>query len=514
MDTQLQPSTNGTPQASQGIADKLVEVLTEGYKPALPSWAYALDSWSYMLPIYLYAEIEVMRIHPVIRNALRYFKSGLAGAAFEGPKGLDGNPKPISQNPAVAEFVMSMCRRFWDRGVPKLQNGYEYGWIAVENIYGERQGGVQDGLLEWEGCKDFHPRDCFLLTQDSRPVGARITNIRSQKASSKPCDLWFSEGAIPAKALWYPHMPRYNPYYGESQLLGAWRPYRRMAAKDAAETVLDGGFYRGSWSGPLVRFPQEDLQAGPGVPNTTQSPEGTPYKYARDYAKFMADQAKSGASIGLPSDKYPPEMGGDYKWTYEWPENHFNGEPLIVYVEHLIKQCREGVGVPNELIEAAETGSGYSGRAIPLEGFMQQQQEIGGAMLHLFVSQVVKPLVLWNRDYFEQFGSIDFEVVLANLLETKLKMAMNKGGAAPGMQAGQQAGQEGGGQPQQPGMEGVTWQPHQEEGTGKQGWKSSNGLVRYTQTPPGALTGQMSLSSQDVAARLQTIASAILGVAA
>lgn len=511
------PSRNGH---AASIDQSLVSVLTEGYRPSLPLWAYGLLDTQLMLPIYLFREIEIMVIHPVVRNALRYFKGAIAGATFEGPKDLQGNPKPISDNPEVADFVMTMCRRFWDRGVPKLQNGYEYGWIGVENIYGIHEGGQRDGLLEWEGCMDFHPRDCFLLTQNSRPIGLRVQNIvRAYTTTSNPSsrtDLWFSEGSVPAKGLWYPHQPRYNRFYGQSQLLGAWRPYRRLAGKDAAETVIDGGFYRVGYSGPIIRFPEEDMLAQTGTPSTTAGADGRPWKYARDYAKFMADQMKSGASLGLPSTKYPPEFGGDFKWDASWPQNHFNGEPLIAYIEYLIKQVREGVGVPNELIEAAETGSGYSGRAIPLEGFLQQQQEIANAMLHLFVIEVIKPLVLWNRDYFQQFGTLDFEVCVANLLETKLKAAMNPGGAAPGMQAG--AGQEDasqlGAETAQPGAEGVTWSPHQEEGSGKQGWKSSNGLIRYTQTPPGQTSGALSHEDDgQLAARVQDIARAILEAA-
>ena len=125
--------------------------------------------------------------------------------------------------------------------------------------------------------------------------------------------------------------------------------------------------------------------------------------------------------------------------------------------------------------------------------------------------------MLYNRDYFQQYGPIDFEVVVANLLETKLKMAMNQGGAPPAQQAGQpgkEPGQEGAAQPQQPGQEGVQWKPHQDEQTGKQGWISSKGLVRYTQTPPGSTGGQMSLNDNAVAARIQRIAKAILGIAA
>ncbi len=331
-----------------------------------------------------------------------------------------------------------------------------------------------------------------MLTQDRKPVGVRIKHIQTtQTHQGGQRDLWFAEGAVPAKGMWYAHRPRYNRHYGQSQLIGCWKPWRRLAWKDGAEQVLDGGFYRAAYSGPEVRYPEEDMQGQQGNPATAQSPAGQFFRYARDVARQIAEWMKTGASIGLPSTCYPPDMGGKPKWEVKWPENQFDGGPLLNYVEYLIKQVREGVGVPSELIEAAETGSGYSGRAIPLEGFLQKQQGIANAILSMFVGQVVRPLVLWNRAYFEQYGPLHFNVCVKNLLETKLQAAMNKGGAEPGMMGGGQGEEEAGGQ-QGAGDEGVTWSPMQTE-EGGQAWKSSGGLVR--QTPPGKVAGAFSLDS-------------------
>lgn len=484
---------NGT-ALPPGLPEKLVHLLTEGYVPSIPQWAIWLMDGQTMPQLYLFREVEIMLIHPVVRNALNCFKGAIAGAEFEGPKGMDGVAKPISENQALADFVYSMCRRWWNRGMPKAQNGYEYGWIGLENLYSEVKGGDQDGLLQWDGVVDFQPRDCFLLTQNSVPVGVRIKNVKLPDGpASTDRDLWFAEGHIPAKGLWYCHKPRYNRFYGQSQLLGAWKPWRRLAWKDAAETVVDGGFYRQGYGGPIIRYPEEDYGAQIGSIATTPDSSGLPRRYARDEARQISQWAKAGAGIGLPSSCYPSDMGGKPKWDFEWADTHFNGEPLLAYINYLIKMVREGVGVPNELVEASETGSGYSGRAIPLEGFLQQQQEIANALLDLFVSQVLRPLVLWNRAYFEQFGTLEFEVCVANLLETKLKAAMNPGGAAAQNRADgtATAGADEGGGDQGAAGDGTQWSPHQDE-KGKQGWKSTGGLVRYTQTPPG---GGMSLSA-------------------
>ena len=91
----------------------------------------------------------------------------------------------------MSEFVLAHVERFWQRGVPLLQEGYAYGWMPGEHIYKE-----VNGMLVWSHLKDFHPNDAFILTLKYQPIGVRIKNIREKQ----PVDLWFASGSIPAKA--------------------------------------------------------------------------------------------------------------------------------------------------------------------------------------------------------------------------------------------------------------------------------------------------------------------------
>jgi hypothetical protein len=136
--------------------------------------------------------------------------------------------------------------------MPLLQEGgYPYGWAAGEHIYKE-----VNGLMVWSHLKDFHPNDAFILTLDYHPVGVRIKNIREKQ----PVDLWFASGAVPAKAAWYPHRPRFNQFYGRSQLIGAWLPWRMLGWRDGIDQVVNAAtppstapVTRGRWSTTLWR---------------------------------------------------------------------------------------------------------------------------------------------------------------------------------------------------------------------------------------------------------------------
>ncbi len=418
------PQANG--QVDMGaVADALQEEATVGYRPVMPLEAMWL-SGSDMPQITLRRDLEFMQMHPVVGTALSYYKSGIAGAEFWG--GPDHqNPdnekgKPISPDKRVAEFVLAHVERFWQRGVPLLQEGYAYGWMPGEHIYKE-----VNRMLVWSHLKDFHPNDSFILTVKYQPVGVRIKNIREKP----PVDLWFACGQIPAKACWYAHNPRFNQFYGRSQLIGAWRPWRRLGWKDCVEQVIDAAIYRAGYRGPIVRHPPEDMQTAlSGIPATQKDSQGNPRRAARDVARQLGEWAKAGAMVTMSSAQYPPAQGGGLKWDMEWPDHVMDVRPLIDAAKYLEDQIMLGVGVPPELIKAGGTGSGFSGRSIPRDAFLDGQQRVADAMLQVFVEQVVHPLVLWN------FGDVPFEVSCKSLLESQ----------ADAKQGGEQQGQQ-----QQPG---------------------------------------------------------------
>lgn len=432
----------GTTGAVEGnVADILQEEVSYGYRPVLPLEQMWMSGD--MPQITLRRDLEFMQIHPIVLSGLEYYRSGISGAEFwGGPDQLNtanDKGKPISPDKRVAQFVLAHVERFWQRGVPLLQEAYVYGWAPGEHIYKE-----SGGMMVWSHLKGFHPHDGFVLTLNHQPVGIRVKNIRDNllaEDSSKyrpnkgTIDLWFSSGNIPAKAAWYSHRPRFTQFYGRSQLIGAWRPWRRLGWRDAVEQVIDAAIYRAGYKGPVVRHPPEDMQtARTGIPATTADSSGGMRRSAQDVARQLVEWAKAGAGFTLSSAQYPPAMGGGDKWSIEWPEHVMDVGPLIKAAQYLEDQIMLGIGVPPELVKAGGTGSGYSGRSIPREAFLDQQQRIADAMLQMFVEQVVKPLVLWN------FGDIPFEVSCKPLLQTQT--ANKQGEPKPPLPQDNQNGQQ------------------------------------------------------------------------
>lgn len=442
--------TNGV--IEEKVADVLKDEISFGYRPVMPLEALWGAGAGDMPQVTLRRDLEFMQMHPIVSSGIEYYKSGIAGAEFwGGPDQLDTSNdkgKPISPDQKVSQFVLAHVERFWQRGVPVQQEAYIYGWAPGEHIYKDNS-----GMLVWSHLKGFHPNDGFVLTLNHQPIGLRIKSIRddlikqvnNERPNKGTIDLWFACNNIPAKAAWYPHRPRFNQFYGRSQLLGAWRPWRRLGWRDAVEQVIDAAIYRAGYKGPVVRHPPEDMQtARTGIPATVADSSGGMRRSAQDVARQLVEWAKAGAGFTLSSAQYPQAQGGGPKWDIEWPDHVMDVKPLIEAAKYLEDQIMLGIGVPPELVKAGGTGSGYSGRSIPREAFLDQQQRIADAMLQGFVEQVVKPLVLMN------FGDIPFSVQCKPLLKSQVE---NKQGqpvpplpqAAPG-QNGQPGGQPPNGQ--------------------------------------------------------------------
>lgn len=431
-------STNGVVRESK-VADILEDEVTVGYRPTIPLEALWMSGTD--LPqITFRRDLEFMQIHPIVQDGLEYYKSGIMNAEFWG--GADySNPqnemgRPISADERVAKFVLAHADRFWQRGLPIVQEGgYPYGWAPGEHIYRE-----VGGMMVWNHMKGFHPNDGYILSYNNRPVGLRIIRMRDpvrdpstgepldpNQASMGKADLWFASQAIPAKAMYYAHRQRFSAFYGRSQLVGAWRPWRRLGWRDAVEQVIDAAVYRAGYKGPVVKHPNEDMQtAQTGIPATRLDGRGQPRRSAQDVARQMIEWAKAGAGFTMSSAQYPVAMGGGAKWSIDWPDHVMDVRPLIEVARYMEDQIMLGIGVPPELVRAGGTGSGYAGRSVPREAFLCGQQRVADLILQMFVEQVVRPLVLWN------FGDVPFEISCKSLLKTHTDDSQQQGGAPGG----------------------------------------------------------------------------------
>jgi hypothetical protein len=392
-------------EAQRVLTDRVVE----GYRPTLPGADFWGESGTPALSRMM-QDVEAMVAHPRVSHALEYFKAGIANATIE---------VEDASSPEVGEFAAAEAMRFWSKCRRPAQRSYEYGRGGGELIYQE-----EGGLLRLVALEAFSGLDCVPLVRGSRYVGMRVNGSEGRN------DLWGPTAGLPAKGWWHAHDRRYSRWYGVPRLYASWRPWRRLAGKDGAEDIVDGGVYRFAFQPPIGRYPPDD--------NTPTEPGGVFFSN-RDKMREMLENLKAGGVVAMSS----LQQDGVYRWDVKWPEGSLDVGGLMAYTDSLEKAISLGCGVPPELIEASEVGSGYSGRAIPLEAFYVVQQGHAEDLLDSLYRQVILPLLRWN------FGPGAWaRLKVADLLKSRMKAmkdaaapAQGPGGGQPGEQPGGQGDQ-------------------------------------------------------------------------
>lgn len=433
-------------EAEQALTDELAV----GYRPNMPAAGFWEGSSNLPNLQQMLVDVEAMLAHPRVSICLDYYKGGLADLQL-------GEEDVEASGAEEKAFILAEWQRFWARCRVKVLRSYDYGRLGCEAVYDH-----EDGLLRLHDLRDFFPLDATVLSRHKEFAGVRVRSL-----DKGTIDLW-GAGWLPAKGFWFGHNLRYSRWYGLPQLYPAWRPWRRLAGRDGAEEIVDGGVYRFAFRGPVGRYPMEDAPGKatgyPGYDQAGKAPNN------RDKMREFCENAKAGVSVAMSSRR---DDKGNYVWDLEWPEHTLDVSGLLAYTGNLEDAISLGIGVPPELLEASDTGSGYSGRAIPLIAFAARQQANAEAVVWAWLWQIGLPLLRWN------FGPQAWaRVTVPNLLKAKMQLLQGNG------QGAQQQPPEQGQSGRQQRFATDPWVAYQGP-HGGQGWKNtSTGQVVYQKEKP------------------------------
>jgi hypothetical protein len=139
----------------------------------------------------------------------------------------------------------------------------------------------------------------------------------------------------------------------------------------------------------VARYPASETKVSAGSKNT----DGSGLMSGRDAMRQVAANLKYGGGVHLPSIR---DAHGNYLYTLDVETPQLNIEAIDNKCIRLEKKISKAIGVPPELFEAAETGSGWSGRAVPWFGFLVARQPDADRMTRAWANQIGTPLVRWN----------------------------------------------------------------------------------------------------------------------
>lgn len=180
--------------------------LSEGYRPSTLIWP--LWYWAGQQAFTL-QDVEAMKRDYQIALCLKFLKSPLYTLEWT----------VNSKNIQVAKFVDETLKKFWKPNIAKVLRSMEYGYTAGEIIYK-----LDDGKIHFHTYKEFHPRDCRVLTQNHEYVGFRLRGIQGAN----------SVDLIPPKGFWFAVNREFGGWYGRSYLINIWDSWYEKRSKDGA----------------------------------------------------------------------------------------------------------------------------------------------------------------------------------------------------------------------------------------------------------------------------------------
>lgn len=360
------------------------------YEPSSPA-LYAYGGKSFHRPFFNPADhVPQMLTDSRVEMALWYIKGTLLANSRFWVR--DGYSKSEESPSEVKQFIVDQINCWWAKSVIKQLTAMEWGYSVHESFYAFR-----NGMWHFSHLRKFNPIDCHPLIKDGELVGAYIAPSRNSYRESFNKNTAIYIG-IP-KLLWHVQGRQWDEYFGRSRLASAYRPWLEKEGEGGATEIRELYFYKHSFQGEIMYYP-----AGSSIDSNGKETSN------RDLAREFVEKKKAGGSITLPGDR---DEHGQRRWELESMEGGKNAADVLAYPEQLKDDIAEGVGVPKELIEAAETGSGYSGRRIPKDAFCGMLSDPLMWLVNDFDEQSLRHLVKKN------FGIVDpdYDIIPFGLVE-------------------------------------------------------------------------------------------------
>lgn len=387
-------------------------------------------------------DVPAMLMDNAVAIGVNAIYGPLTGVKFE----VRANSKDIKQ------FVESTIHRFWTHDMPKVVMHYvPYGTSVCEVLYEHSK---DTGLWHYAGMDDFHVDDCQALhAQASRHLtGARITYGGFSLGEMGPVNpnevnpYGAGNTLRHPKLFWCAHRALCGEFFGRSALIASWDPWMEKCGEHGAISIRKLWAFSNSFRGILIKYPV----------GGTQMPDGKMVDN-QDIAREAAELASTGAAIMLPST-----MNEQGKPLWEVIDPRLNGEirGLMEYPTELDKAVWQGMGVPDEVITAPDTGGAWSGnRPGPLLIYLNLEDTRAREIITAFdvgpsgyttrneqAGGVIRPLVM------ENFGpKAKYEIRPVSLIPKPAEPgAGGTPGSAPGAALGNPAGPKGAPMPPPP----------------------------------------------------------------
>ena len=354
---------------------KLTEKIAKNYDAGRVvgglGYGYGFYSWRRIPPFRRYYHVREMMRDSRVRMSLGILKgmvNSLTRVWFNDGESERREPTDVK------EYACKQLERFWTVGAVNLLSAMEWGYYGAEVLYRMNS----EGQYCFDCFQSFRPQHVKPVLLDGDLVGIEVKGGSGDQKQYIGC----------RKAFWHVYDRTFAPWYGQSILAAAYEPWLDKHAHGGAIDSRRLYHYKYLFQGTAMYHP-------PGVDGNGKS--------HGEHADEMLTKAKNGGVFALP---HAVDEHGNRMWEIVDRQSTQNSADCREWVYDLDKEISEGVGVSEELWQAADTGSGFSGRKIPEQAVRGMLTDTVYWMFSDFDTQILRPLIR------EEFGIVpDYQLV-------------------------------------------------------------------------------------------------------
>lgn len=286
-------------------------------------------------------------------------------------------------NARVASFVQNTIKRFWRGSLPKLMSRYfKHGYCAGGVEFAPHEEWIRLAEVKAMECRDVRPRVWASDDPEGRFFRGQFAGFTLRHAGMDRDHTTF---VGPPFAFWFAGQSEYGAFFDRPPLAGLFEPWLEKNGRGGAVHSRRTWYRRNASRGSRVRYP-------PGVSNcgTDENPQ---FRDNQDIAREMAETAETNATWCLENTTNPAT--NEYEWVVEDPQGFSDIAGFLEYPDKLDEKMVEGAGIPLEVIQGSDSGSGYKGRLVSYGGHLGTVDELTGLVLKA-CEPFLTPLVRLN----------------------------------------------------------------------------------------------------------------------
>ena len=269
-----------------------------------------------------------------------------------------------AENEAVGKFVKQTWETLWKLNRSCLTKAKRLGYHAVQ-INWETS---DDGMLEVDSCKEFEWEDVRPRTFRGQPVGFRV----------KADEVWSP------RALWMSFDADAGFPWGQGLLNRQYPDWYEKWMDHGAKKLGQLAMIKYSVRGDQMFYP---------INQSFEYEEGGVIKTIpwRDAVREIQENMLSGATIALPMHTNPDGQNRRLVEIESGPTSTGVQGAAFEWEDRQDINIMKGADIAPEVIEAAASGSGFSGRSVPLMMTVQAVQSEFDDIVSQVDRQVIRP---------------------------------------------------------------------------------------------------------------------------